>query len=99
PRPRNRVLADAMKRIGIVERSGRGVDTIYRGLLKFGRPAPDYTRTDGNNVVVQTDGAELCSAAWPNPACRGDGFVPPERGPDQGAAQEAEGAGCAAATR
>jgi len=61
PRPRNRVLADAMKRIGIVERSGRGVDKIYRGLLKFGRPEPDYSRTDGNNVVVRlgTDAADL----------------------------------------
>jgi ATP-dependent DNA helicase RecG len=53
PRPRNRALADAMKRIGVVERSGRGVDTIYRGMLKFGRPAPDYGRTDANNVVLQ----------------------------------------------
>ncbi|MDD2744116.1 MAG: crosslink repair DNA glycosylase YcaQ family protein, partial [Rhodocyclaceae bacterium] len=53
PRPRNRSLADAMKRIGIVERSGRGVDTIYRGMLKFGRPAPDYGRTDAHNVVLQ----------------------------------------------
>lgn len=53
PRPRNRTLADAMKRIGIVERSGRGVDKIYRGLLRFGRPEPDYGRTDRGNVVVQ----------------------------------------------
>lgn len=53
PRPRNRALADAMKRIGIVERSGRGVDTIYRGMLKFGRPAPDYGRTDALSVVLQ----------------------------------------------
>ena len=53
PRPRNRALADAMKRIGLVERSGRGVDTIYRGLLKFGRPAPDYGRTDEHTVVLQ----------------------------------------------
>lgn len=61
PRPRNRTLADAMKRIGVVERSGRGVDTIYRGLLKFGRPAPDYNRTDANNVVVRllTEPADL----------------------------------------
>jgi ATP-dependent DNA helicase RecG len=61
PRPRNRTLADAMKRIGVVERSGRGVDTIYRGMLKFGRPAPDYSRTDGHNVVVAlpTDPADL----------------------------------------
>jgi ATP-dependent DNA helicase RecG len=53
PRPRNRALADAMKRIGVVERSGRGVDTIYRGMLKFGRPAPDYGRTDAQNVVLE----------------------------------------------
>jgi ATP-dependent DNA helicase RecG len=53
PRPRNRNLADAMKRIGVVERSGRGVDTIYRGMLKFGRPAPDYSRTDAQNVVLR----------------------------------------------
>ncbi|MDE2420926.1 MAG: putative DNA binding domain-containing protein [Gammaproteobacteria bacterium] len=53
PRPRNPALADAMKRIGIVERSGRGVDKIYRGMLRFGRPEPDYSRTDHNNVVLQ----------------------------------------------
>lgn len=53
PRPRNPSLADAMKRIGIVERSGRGVDTIYRGLLKFGRSAPDYSLTSTSGVVVR----------------------------------------------
>lgn len=53
PRPRNPLLADAMKRTGLVERSGRGVDKIYRGMLRFGRPEPDYSRTDRNNVVLQ----------------------------------------------
>jgi len=53
PRPRNRALADAMKRIGVVERSGRGVDKIYRGMLRFGRPEPDYRRTDTQNVVLR----------------------------------------------
>jgi len=53
PRPRNRALADAMKRIGVVERSGRGVDTIYRGMLRFGRPEPDYSATDSTNVVLR----------------------------------------------
>lgn len=53
PRPRNRALADAMKRVGIVERSGRGVDKIYRGMLRFGRPEPDYRRTDTQNVVLK----------------------------------------------
>lgn len=53
PRPRNPVLADAMKRIGVVERSGRGVDKIYRGMLRFGRPEPDYSRTGDSSVVLQ----------------------------------------------
>ena len=53
PRPRNRALADGMKRVGLVERSGRGVDKIYRGMLRFGRPEPDYRRTDVNSVVLQ----------------------------------------------
>lgn len=53
PRPRNPALADAMKRTGIVERSGRGVDKIYRGMLRYGRPEPDYRRTDSTNVVLQ----------------------------------------------
>lgn len=53
PRPRNPALADAMKRIGVVERSGRGVDKIFRGMLKFGRPAPDYSYTTAQNVVLR----------------------------------------------
>lgn len=53
PRPRNRALADAMKRVGIVERSGRGVDKIYRGMLRFGRPEPDYRRTSATDVVLR----------------------------------------------
>lgn len=53
PRPRNPTLADAMKRIGVVERSGRGVDKIFRGMLKFGRPAPDYSYTTAQSVVVR----------------------------------------------
>ena len=52
PRPRYLGLVDAMKRIGVVERSGRGVDTIYRGMLRFGRALPDYSRTDAHTVVL-----------------------------------------------
>lgn len=61
PRPRNPALADAMKRIGVVERSGRGVDKIFRGMLKFGRPAPDYSYTTAQSVVLRlpTAGADL----------------------------------------
>lgn len=52
PRPRNPVLADAFKRIGLVERTGRGIDTIYEGQLRYGRPAPDYSRSSPASVQV-----------------------------------------------
>ena len=40
PRPRNPLLADAFKRMGLVERTGRGVGIMYAGQLRNGRPAP-----------------------------------------------------------
>ncbi len=58
PRPRNPFLADAIKRIGLAERTGRGVDLIYQGLLRYGRPAPDYRRSDAYSVVVTLSGGE-----------------------------------------
>jgi len=57
PRPRNPVLADAFKRIGLVERTGRGIDTIFEGQLRYGRQVPDYTRSTVVTVqVVLHDG-------------------------------------------
>jgi ATP-dependent DNA helicase RecG len=58
PRPRNPLLADAIKRIGLAERTGRGIDLIYQGLLRYGRPAPDYSRSDSKSVVVILPGGE-----------------------------------------
>ncbi len=57
PRPRNPLLADAIKRIGLAERTGRGIDLIYQGLLRYGRPAPDYSRTTPLTVTVLLSGA------------------------------------------
>ncbi|EPN31355.1 hypothetical protein A245_44860, partial [Pseudomonas syringae pv. actinidiae ICMP 19096] len=42
----------------MVERSGRGVDKIFRGMLKFGRPAPDYSYTTAQSVVLRLPTAE-----------------------------------------
>jgi len=53
PRPRNPGLADALKRIGLVERTGRGVDLIYRGMLRFGRHNPDFGQSDSHSVVLR----------------------------------------------
>ncbi len=57
PRPRNPALADAFKRAGIVERTGRGVDTIYFGQLRYGRPLPRYEVTS-SSVSVTLPGSD-----------------------------------------
>jgi ATP-dependent DNA helicase RecG len=53
PRPRNPLLADAVKRVGLAERTGRGVDLIYEGMLRYGRPAPDYSSSNSTTVAVR----------------------------------------------
>jgi len=58
PSPRNPLLADAIKRIGLAERTGRGIDLIYQGLLRYGRPAPDYSRSNRQSVIVTLPGGE-----------------------------------------
>jgi len=52
PHGRNPVLADALKRIGLAERSGRGVDRIFEGSLKFGRSLPDYSESTASSVKL-----------------------------------------------
>jgi ATP-dependent DNA helicase RecG len=53
PRSRNPLLADVIKRIGLAERTGRGIDRIYEGMLRYGRPAPDYSMSNEFTVAVQ----------------------------------------------
>jgi ATP-dependent DNA helicase RecG len=56
PRARNLLLADAFKRAGLVERTARGIDTIFEEQLRNGRPAPIYDRSSSVNVVVVLPG-------------------------------------------
>ncbi len=58
PRPRNPLLADAFKRAGIVERTARGIDTIFYEQLRNGRPAPSYDRSNEAGVVLVLPGGE-----------------------------------------
>lgn len=53
PKHRNPLLADIFKRIGLSERTGRGVDKIFAGTLRAGRPAPSYAQSDATTVVVE----------------------------------------------
>jgi ATP-dependent DNA helicase RecG len=65
PRPRNPTLADAFKRAGIVERTGRGVDTIYYGQLRYGRPLPRYQVTSASvSVTLPGSAANLHFVRW-----------------------------------
>ena len=50
PHGRNPVLADAMKRIGLAERTGRGIDRIYEGSLLYGWQLPDYSQSNATSV-------------------------------------------------
>ena len=58
PHSRNPLLADVIKRIGLAERTGRGIDRIYEGLIRYGRPAPDYSASDETNVSVFLNNAQ-----------------------------------------
>lgn len=52
PHERNPVLADALKRIGLAERTGRGIDRIFEGSLLYGRLLPDYSSTTDRRVSL-----------------------------------------------
>lgn len=58
PRPRNPLLADAFKRAGIVERTARGIDTIFEEQLRIGRSRPSYDRSGATGVTLVLPGGE-----------------------------------------
>lgn len=66
PKPRNPRLADVFRRIGLVEKTGRGIDKIYLGQLWYGRPLPDYIQSDreGVRLVLRGGMASLAFAAF-----------------------------------
>lgn len=52
PRGRNPCLMDALKRVGLAERTGRGIDRIFEGSLLYGKPLPDYSATNSSHVAL-----------------------------------------------
>lgn len=66
PHPRSPLLADAFKRAGLVERTGRGINRMFAEQLRVGRPAPDYGRTSGDHVVAILPGgpANMSMTKW-----------------------------------
>jgi ATP-dependent DNA helicase RecG len=66
PHPRSPLLADAFKRTGLVERTGRGINRMFAEQLRVGRPAPDYGRSSDDHVVAVLAGgpANLSMTRW-----------------------------------
>lgn len=59
PTPRNVLLAEAAKRIGLAERTGRGIDKIYTVMLRSGHAIPDYSTSTNTSVVLRLNSSEL----------------------------------------
>lgn len=58
PKPRNPRLADVFKRVGLAERTGRGIDLIFREQIRNGRPVPSYDRSTESDVVLVLPGGK-----------------------------------------
>ena len=59
PTHRNVLLAEAVKRIGLAERTGRGIDKIYTVMLRSGHAIPDYSASTNASVVLRLNSTEL----------------------------------------
>lgn len=55
--PRNRLLSEVLVATGVGERSGQGVDKIYRITLSEGKDLPDYSHSDNFRVELRIDAA------------------------------------------
>ena len=54
--PRNRRIAEALSRCGLVERSGQGVNRMFEECIKESKPWPDFSGSDDYQVVVTLQG-------------------------------------------
>ena len=54
--PRNRRIADALARCGLVERSGQGMDLMFRHSVRQGKPLPDPFDSDDHRVLLRLPG-------------------------------------------
>ena len=54
--PRNRRIADALTKCGLVERSGQGMNLMFELSIQESKPTPDFTGTDQYQVTLNLDG-------------------------------------------
>ena len=53
---RNRRIAEALEKADLIERSGQGVDRMWRLAILDGKMPPDYSRTNEHHVYVRLHG-------------------------------------------
>ncbi|MYA23679.1 MAG: hypothetical protein F4Z30_13255 [Gemmatimonadetes bacterium] len=54
--PRNRRIAEALGKCGLVERAGQGFDRIFRECIQQSKPLPDFSHTDDHFVWLTLHG-------------------------------------------
>ena len=54
--PRNRRIAEAFDRCGLVERSGQGMNRIFEECIKESKATPDFNGTDDYQVAIALEG-------------------------------------------
>lgn len=50
--PRNRRLSETLAKVGLVERSGQGVDRMFATAIREGKEPPDFSGSDAHRVSV-----------------------------------------------
>lgn len=55
-RPRNRRLAEALSKCGLIERAGQGVNLMFEQSVKQSKPLPDYDGTSSHEVRLMLRG-------------------------------------------
>jgi ATP-dependent DNA helicase RecG len=55
-KPRNRRIAETLAKCGLVERSGQGMDLMFRHSIRQGKPLPDMSGSDSHRVLLSLRG-------------------------------------------
>lgn len=54
--PRNRRLAEALAKGGLIERSGQGMNLMFETAIRHGKPLPSFAGTSDHQVSITLDG-------------------------------------------
>lgn len=60
--PRNRRLAEALARCGLIERSGQGMNLIFESAIRQGKPLPSFSGTSSHEVRLTLEGTVKSTA-------------------------------------